>query len=79
MRFAICELAFMAGFLLFPCRAAGMGNLINPGGGGELIFRGENSGEMRLSSRFLRVLRSKTGKDQPGAAPEHLELAAFGF
>ena len=43
----------MGGFLLFSYRAAGMGNLINPGGG-ELIFRGKQKPEN--SAAFLACL-----------------------
>ena len=59
----------MAEILLFSCRAAGMGNLVNSGGGG-LVFRGkQNSDKNAALLAVLPVLRSKTGKIQPGAAP----------
>ena len=33
-----------------------------------------------LTTKLLgHVLRSKTGNNQPGAAPEHLKLAKLGF
>ena len=70
----------MAGFLLFSCRAAGMRNMVNFGGGGGVVFRGKQNSENNAAFfAFLRVLRSKTGKHQPDAAPEHLKLAKLGF
>ena len=70
----------MAGFFLFSCRAAGMGNFIDSGGrraGFALEEKPEEENPAFLA--FLRVLRSKTGKNQPGAAPVHLKLAKCGF
>ena len=57
-----------------------MGNFIHAGGGGELVFRGKQNSDKKNAAflAFLRVLRSKTGKNQPGAAPEHLELSKLG-
>ena len=66
----------MAVFLLFSCRAAGMRILR---GLAELVFRGEQNPDQNAAFlAVLRVLRSKTGKNQPGAALEHLELAKTG-
>ena len=59
-----------------------MRNLINSGGGDELLFAGNKIRiKMRLSSRFCVFCgaKRKTCKNQPGAAPEHLKLATFGF
>ena len=59
--------------LVFMPGGGGMGSFINAGGAvfffcGKQIIRGE----IRLSYlAFLRVLRSKIGKNQPGAALGH--------
>ena len=63
----------MAGFLLFSCRAAGMRNLINSGGRWVVFPREAELGQNAAFLAFLRILRSKTGKKQPGAAPEDLK------
>ena len=57
--------------------AAGMGNLFGSGGrwvdfSRETVTRKKKK-EAFLA--FLRVLRSKTGKNHPGAALEHLKVA----
>jgi len=54
-----------------------MGNLINSGGpgGGELMLCGkQNSDKNAAFLAFLRVLRGKSGKNQPRAqVPGHLK------
>ena len=75
----------MAGFLLVSCRAGGMGNLNNSGGRkfpAETPKRQAKPPKTQANSAFLAfmpVLQSKTGKTQPGAAPEHLKWRFFGF
>ena len=66
--------AVMAVFLLFSCRAAGMGNLINSFGGRWVGFSRETQirTAMRLSSRFCVFCGAKPVKAEPGAAPEDL-------
>ena len=76
------ELWRMPGLFVFSPRPAGMGGLVAFGGGASEFSRRKKNTEknaksrrraMRLSSRFLPVLRSKTGKNQPGVALEHLK------
>ena len=71
----------MAGFLLFSCRAPGMGNLANSGGGGELIFRGEPKirTTMRLSSRFCVFCGAKQAKTSPVRRLSTLNYRNAGF
>ena len=54
----------MAGFLLFSCGAAGMGNLINSGGRC-VNFSREKPDNNAAFLAFVRVLRSKTGTKNP--------------
>ena len=57
-----------------------MRNLIYSGGRRVDFSREANSDQNAAFLVFLRVLRSKTpGNNQPGAAPEDLKLAKFGF